>query len=368
MVTLWGRRWTRPELLARVGRLEQVAGMRLVEGGDGAERGVRILRCTTGAGFDFEILVDRGFDIGGAWIGGRPLAWLSPVGVVGPWYSEPAGLGWFRGFPGGLVSTCGLDHTLLGGPDDASVFNYPHRATETYGLHGRYTGLPARLAGYGTAWDGDDCVLWAEGEVLQAAVFGEQLLLRRRIEADLGGVSLRISDTVTNVGPTRCPHMLLYHCNIGFPVVDEGSELVYPSGPGTCVSAACSPDYQRLTGPGGDFEEECYEHDMRAGPDGLVGAAVINQTAGLGVFQRYDPATLPRHITWRQLGDVAYVVAMEPSTNRDAGRFDARDRGELIHLAPGETRRYRMEIGALAGHDAVEAFAREVRGLAEAPA
>jgi Domain of unknown function (DUF4432) len=363
VVTLWGRRWTRQELLARVGRLEQVAGIRLVEGGDGAERGVRMLRCWSGAGFEFEILVDRGFDIGGAWISGQPLAWLSPVGVVGPWYSEALGLGWFRGFPGGLVSTCGLDHTLLGGPDDASVFNYPHRATETYGLHGRYTGLPARLAGYGTTWDGDDCVLWAEGEVLQAAVFGEQLLLRRRIEADLGGLSLRISDTVTNIGPTRCPHMLLYHCNIGFPVVDAGSELVYPSGPGTCVSAACSPGYQRLTGPAGAFEEECYEHDMRAGPDGLVAAAVVNRAAGLGVFQRYDGATLPHHITWRQLGDVVYVVAMEPSTNRDAGRFDARDRGELIHLAPGETRRYRMEIGALAGADAIEAFSREARAM-----
>src|SRR4029077_11039221 len=72
VVTLFGRRWSRPELLARVGRLEQVAWIRLVEGGDGAERGVRILRCTTGAGFDFEILVDRGFDIGGGGIGGRP--------------------------------------------------------------------------------------------------------------------------------------------------------------------------------------------------------------------------------------------------------------------------------------------------------
>ena len=78
--------------------------------------------------------------------------------------------------------------------------------------------------------------------MFKAAVFGEQLMLRRRIEADLGGVSLRISDTVTNVGATRCPHMLLYHCNIGFPVVDDGSELVYPAGPGTCVSAARSPD------------------------------------------------------------------------------------------------------------------------------
>jgi hypothetical protein len=149
VVALWGRQWRRDELLARVGRLEQVAGVRLTEGGDGTERGVRLLRCSTGAGFEFEILVDRGFDIGGAWLGGRPLAWTSPVGLVGPWYCEPAGIGWFRGFPGGLVSTCGLDHTLLGGADDSAVFNYPHRVTETYGLHGRYTGLPARLAGHG---------------------------------------------------------------------------------------------------------------------------------------------------------------------------------------------------------------------------
>ena len=371
VVTLWGRQWSREELLARVGRLEQLAGIRLVEGGDGAERGVRMLRCWSGAGFDFEVLVDRGFDIGGAWINGRPLAWSSPVGLVGPWYCEPAGIGWFRGFPGGLVSTCGLDHTLLGGADDTTVFNYPHRVTETYGLHGRYTGLPARLAGYGVSWDGDDGVLWAEGEVLQAALFGEQLLLRRRIEADLGGVSLRITDTVTNIGPTPCPHMMLYHCNIGFPVVDAGSELVYPSGPGSCVSAASSPDYLELTGPSADFVEECYEHDMRAGPDGLVGAAVVNRAIGLGVFQRYDRSALPRHITWRQLGTVAYVVAMEPSTNRDAGRFDARQRGELAHLAPGEARRYRLEIGALVGDDAIDAFARGARDLAgqvEAPA
>ena len=368
MVTLWGRQWRRDELLARVGRLEQVAGVRLTEGGDGAERGVRLLRCSTGAGFEFEILVDRGFDIGGAWLGGRPLAWSSPVGVVGPWYTEAAGIGWFRGFPGGLVSTCGLDHTLLGGADDSAVFNYPHRVTETYGLHGRYTGLPARLAGYGARWDGDDCVLWAEGEVVQAALFGEQLQLRRRVEADLGGISLRITDTVTNIGPTPCPHMMLYHCNVGFPVVDTGAELVYPAGPGTCVSDASTLDYQELTGPRADFVEECYEHDMRSGPDGLVGAAVVNRAAGFGVFQRYDPATLPRHITWRQLGTVAYVVAMEPSTNRDAGRFDARERGELLYLAPGEERRYRLEVGALDGRDAIDAFAAGARELAAAPA
>jgi len=50
MVNLWGRPWTRRELLARVGRLDQLAGVQLVEAGDGAERGVRLLRFTAGSG------------------------------------------------------------------------------------------------------------------------------------------------------------------------------------------------------------------------------------------------------------------------------------------------------------------------------
>jgi hypothetical protein len=115
MVSLRGRPRTRREPLARVGRLDQVAGVQLVEAGDSAERDVRLLRSTTGSGFGFEVLVDRGFDIGRAWLGGQPLAWWSPAGLIGPWLHDPAGIGWFRGFPGGLVSTCGLDHTLLGG-------------------------------------------------------------------------------------------------------------------------------------------------------------------------------------------------------------------------------------------------------------
>lgn len=90
MVSLWGRPWTRGELLARVGRLDQVAGVQLVEAGDGAERGVRLLRFTTGSGFGFDVLVDRGFDVGRAWLGGWPLAWWSPVGLIGPWLHDSA--------------------------------------------------------------------------------------------------------------------------------------------------------------------------------------------------------------------------------------------------------------------------------------
>ena len=220
---------SRAELLRRVGRLEQVAGVRLVTLADGNERGVRVLEFRSGSGFDFDVLVDRGFDIGRCTQGGRSLAWISPTGFPGPWFAEPEGLGFLRGFGAGLLTTCGLDHALGPAEDTAAQFHYPAKPTESYGLHGQILGTPARLVGYGERWDGDDCVLFAEGEVRQAAVFGENLVLRRRIEVRLAESSLTIRDEVTNEGFDPTTHMLLYHVHVGWPVVDDGAELLAPA-------------------------------------------------------------------------------------------------------------------------------------------
>ena len=81
---------------------------------------------------------------------------------------------------GGMVVTCGLDHTLGPAEDTAAHFNRPRTSSRQCLAGLRGGGLPPRLAGYGERWDGDECVLWAEGEVLQSAVFAEQLVLRRR--------------------------------------------------------------------------------------------------------------------------------------------------------------------------------------------
>ena len=356
MPALFGSRYDRAQLMRRVGRLEQVAGVRLVTAGDGIERGVRLLEFRTGTGFSFDVLVDRAFDIGRCEMNGTPLAWMSPSGVVGPWFAEPEGLGWFRSFPGGLVSTAGLDHTLIGGEDSAAQFNQPHlKPTETYGMMGRVWTLPARLTGYGERWDGDECVLWAEGEVHQAAVFGENLTLRRRIEARVGGSSFRIHDEVENTGHTRTTHMLLYHCNVGFPIVDEGSQLLVP-GPGVPTDTAPAGDYRWLEAPIANYTERCFEHDVITEPDGTVPVGIVNRRIGMGVYQLFDKGQLPHQTTWRMPDEDLYVVAIEASTNRDAGRWDARARGELIELEPGERRIYDLEMGSLVGEGEIDAF------------
>jgi hypothetical protein len=283
MPELFGTGYPRAGLLRRVGRLEQVAGVRLVTLGDGQGRGVRVLEFRTGTGFAFEVLIDRCFDVGRCELAGQPLSWLSGAGVTGPWYYEPDDWGWFRAWGGGMVVTCGLDHTLGPAEDTAAHFNQPHiQPSVRYGLHGRAGGLPARLAGYGERWEGDECVLWAEGEVLQSAVFAEQLVLRRRIEARVGASRFTIHDVVENTGHTPASHMFLYHCNAGFPVLDEGAELVVPSRRTSTDYGVPANGYQTMSGPVRGATEACFEHELVAEPEGTVPVGLLNPARGLG--------------------------------------------------------------------------------------
>ena len=50
-------------------------------------------------------------------------------------------------------------------------------------------------------------------------LFGENLLLTRTISTRLGANQFTLKDVVRNEGYRSTPHIMLYHCNFGFPVV-----------------------------------------------------------------------------------------------------------------------------------------------------
>jgi hypothetical protein len=362
-VNLFGSEFTSAELLKRVGRLDQAAGVRLVTLGDGLERGVRVLEFRTGSGFVFEVLVDRAFDIGRCEYRGMPIGWESAVGYGGPWYAEPPGLGFLRNWGGGLLTTCGIDHALFMATDTAEQYHYPPKTTEEFGLHGRISNKPARLAGYGVRWEGDEAVLWAEGEVSQASVFGENLALTRRVEANVGGAHFTIRDEVSNRGWDPTPHMMLYHINIGFPVVDEGAELLVPTRSATPRGDFPVEGYRTLEAPQPAHVERVVEHDVLTESGGTVPVGIVNRARGIGAYEVFDANQLPFHFVWRMLGEGTYVVGIEPCTNRTAGRLDARERGELIVLGPGESRQYDLELGALTTEGEIDAFTNRVSSL-----
>jgi hypothetical protein len=363
MVQLFDKTYTRVELLKKIGHLGQIASVRLVTLDDGVERGVRVLEFRSGSGFTFDVLVDRAFDVGQCHFNGRSLAWQSPVGFAGPWYAEPEGFGFLRTFSGGLLTTCGLDHTLFQTQDTAAHYHYPPKASESYGLHGRISTRPARLVGYGERWDGNECVLWAEGQVVQASALGEALLLQRRIECKVGGTALQIQDTVTNVGAHRTPHMYLYHANFGFPVVDIGAEIVIPAREFSPCGDYPVDGFRHIEPPDEAYTERVYEYEPLPEANGRVPIAIVNRALGIGAYQIYVKEQLPHPFIWRMLGEQNYVVALEPSTNRVAGRLDAHERGELIWLSAGESRRYDLELGVLPTNTAIDAFSAKVRGI-----
>ena len=218
--------------------MRQFAGVRLGELGDGFERGVRTVDFRTGSGFDFTVLADRGLDIGAANFNGAALAWQSPTPYAHPAFYEPDGLGWLRSFGGGLMTTCGL--TYFGAPNVDEG--------QPLGLHGRASNLAATNLAYGADWHGDEYELWVSGQIREVRFFGENVVLRRRISAWLGSSRLVVEDAVTNEGYETTPHMMLYHCNLGYPVLSEDSELLIDDAEVLARDEVCAPGCPTIAG------------------------------------------------------------------------------------------------------------------------
>lgn len=361
MAHLWGRDWTRDELERRVGDMSQIAGVRLVELADGRERGVRAAELRTGSGFSFTVLLDRGLDVSQAEWCGRALSWRSMTGDAHPSYHDPRGLGWVRTFYGGLLVTCGLH--WAGAPvldEDAQPARLGAREL---GLHGSISHTPAKNVSTGGEWEGDEYRLWVRGRVQEASVFAENLVLHRSIETSLGGTSFTVIDRVENAAFEPVEHQILYHINIGFPVLDGGSELLAPSRevePRDEEARAGAADAARFEPPTPAYEEKAYFHRLSGSPSGETGTAVVNRRLGLGAFVRFNLNQLPLYTEWKMMGQRNYVVGMEPANCLPLGRTVEREAGRLVVLAPREEREYRLEIGALTDAAGIEAFAAEV--------
>jgi hypothetical protein len=202
------------------------------------------------------------------------------------------------------------------------------------------------------------------------AVFGENLVLTRRFEAQLGGHTISIEDRVENRGFRPTPHMLLYHFNFGYPLLDEGSEFLAPI---RTIVHAIHPlrgqgqGYRIQGPPQADFREQVYQHDVVAGADGMASALLINPRLGLGARRDYDHAAMPSRFEWQCLQSGLDVLGIQPTTNHQPGRGVAEQRGELIELGHGEQRSYRTRLTVLDGGDAIAAGRGEILALQTPP-
>jgi hypothetical protein len=157
-----------------------------------------------------------------------------------------------------------------------------------------------------------------------------------------------LEDVVTNEGFSPQPHMILYHFNTGYPLLDETAHLKVKVDKTLAQDAEAESDlanWMNFQVPTQGYQQQVFHHLPAADRDGKVVIELINPTLNLGLRWTYLRASLPDLFQWKQMGQGIYVLGVEPSNcSGMGGRAAARASGDLPFLKAGESRRYEIEI------------------------
>lgn len=340
---LYQKAWTRRELEARVGRIEQIGGLRRLRLAEGPEAGVEQIQVRTGSGLAYAISPERCLDISLTEFGGVPISWQSPNGDVHPAYYDDRWLAWLRTGTGGLLMTCGF--TYAGGP---AMDN-----GEELGLHGRAHHTAARHVSAFADWEGDNYIMRVRGIVEETTIYGEFIRMTREITSSLGSNRIAITDHFENLAFAPTPLMLLYHFNFGFPLLTEETQVSFPSRIVEPRDAnQTMTGYDAWQAPDPQYDTRVYTHkDLVSDNKGWSSATVYNPEfplpAGpnpITVRLSWDTTTLPNLIQWRQAGAGTHVLGIEPSNCNVNGRAASREDGSLVTLEPGARYTCRLEL------------------------
>ncbi|HHW09127.1 MAG TPA: aldose 1-epimerase family protein [Firmicutes bacterium] len=350
-----GKKYTKEELLQRIGCLGQIGGTRHYILDEGRSRGVRCIDCDTGSGLRFTVVADRGMDISLASYKGINLAYRTPIGEAHPAHYEPEGLGWLRTFFAGLLTTCGL--TYLGQPG--------RDGDQELGLHGRHSCQPAVRLNDLSRFEGDDYIIDLTGIVEDAVLFGDKIRLTRNIRCKMGESSIHITDKAENFGYQSAPFTILYHVNPGFPLLDASARLYL-------TAASCEPcdehsgqgmaDRFSFSAPVQGFREMNWLYTMKGDEGGKAHALFANAdlAGGLALHLAFNPGELPFFNEWKMLGQGEYVVGIEPCNSPCRNRAKVRAAGLLPMLEPGEERTTHLEIAVVEGADRIKQLANAI--------
>ncbi|MGM0365423.1 MAG: aldose 1-epimerase family protein [Actinomycetota bacterium] len=335
---------TKTEILKRIGDISQLCEIKYYEFIDGVSRGVRGIDIRNPEGINITILPDRGMDISHLSYKSIPFNWKSPTRETSPMYYESKGTEWLRTFYGGFLTTCGLTTT---GPPNVD-------GGEELGLHGRIANIAAENVSVDGNWENDSYIIKAKGKVRESKVFGDKLVLERKICAWMDKPKLVLEDTVENIGHETSPLMILYHVNIGYPILDKYAELLESTAeviPNDREAEKGLENFSKFSEPIKGFKEQCYFHDIQPDDDGYSNIAIVNEKfldgRGMGIWLRFKKDNLPYLTQWKQMGMGEYVCGLEPCNNMGKGRKIERDEGRLRSVRPGEKINYRLEFNIL---------------------
>ena len=307
------------------------------------------------------VLPTRGMGLWKAWLGDVELGWRSPVrGPVHPAFvplDEASGIGWLSGFDE-LLCRCGLEWN--GAPE----FHADGRVKHT--LHGRIANTPAHRVEFSV--DAGAGRLALRGEVDEGRLFGPKLRLTSTLSTAFGSSALAIHDCVANLSSLPGEFQLLYHINLGLPLVTPGARLWAPVRrliPKDEHSARDLASWQEYPAEQPGCQETVLFLDLAADAVGRTAVLLHAADGRLGLKLTFDRRQFPYFIVWKcpQPAADGYVTGLEPAINLPHGKTFEAQHGRVARLAPGERREFWLELTVLASAEAVASAREEIEVL-----
>jgi len=316
----------------------------------GKSAGMHCLSIDTGS-VTTTILPDRGMGLWKCWSGDLEFGWQSPVtGPVNPSLvpvHDASGIGWLEGFDELLVR-CGLQSN--GAPE------FAENGTVRYPLHGRIANLPAHRLDIQI--DVENGILDVTGAVSESRFLIYSLELQTRYRFRVGSPVIEIIDTVTNRSSQLGSMQLLYHINVGQPVLQSGSTVHTPFrnlAPRDPHAAESIQQWNQCSGPSAGYNEQVYFVEPIGDDHNWSEAMLASADGNYGFAVHFDTRTLPYMTLWKNTAAVedGYVVGLEPGTGFPNARSFEERNGRVVTLQGGESRTFRLKLQPLTTSNSV---------------
>lgn len=313
-----------------IGHPSQLYGVeehRLIGGkGDG----MRLLQIRNGRGLEITVSLDRCADISRVSIDGMNVNYFSPCGYVAPAFYQHTGTNWLKSFTAGFLTTCGLE--AVGSPctDDG----------EDLPLHGSIGNLPCEHV----YWFEENQSIIVCAQVRDEVLFGRKFLLTRKITVSLEENAFQIQDSIENTGDVAQPLCLLYHMNMGYPLLDEDSIVEIPAANVRGRDEHASSDLEnclKMEKPQSGYQERCYYHDF-SDKNGFASIYQPKRNKGLSIS--FDTNQLDCFTQWKMMGKRDYALGLEPGNCYPDGRDVMRKEGILKTIEPGSSQKFTIDV------------------------
>lgn len=244
----------RSEMLRHIGSMQQLAYVRPLIYKEGRAGGMQAYEVKNGP-LDFTVMADKCLDLTDVSWKGYNVSFLSKTGLIGRNHYDTNGGEALCSIMGGMLFTCGLENICA--PCIIERKDYP--------MHGRMRTTPAERINEG---------------------FREE------------------------------PMMLLYHFNVGYPLLSEDCQVVLPTTkviPRDEAAENHTESWMQMEQPIDNEPEYVFLHELAADAEENTFAAVINEKLGIGIKLQFNQKYLPYFMQWKSVASGDYVVGLEPA-------------------------------------------------------